>query len=622
MVKTAKSRSGLVRAAFKDALAALGEERDERPDPPPHQARNGIEPTKWEGAPWDNLPPDCPFQVVGHNEALTYVVSASGQLFAIERWDEPMLLRLVAPYINYAYWAWGRLTKITTADGTESWRINGLENKKMIAAIMKEGVRKGLFDPADRHRGRGGWRDRTGAFLWHSGEWLWRSERGKLHASRPSEHDGALYTRQPDTILPWAEPVPEGEGPAARLFQDLRTWSWERPTLDPLLVVGWLVSAFMGAALDQRPIVFTTGGAGVGKSTLQALVRDVLARAVFASSDTTAAGIYQRVRNDALPVMVDELEPKPGSSRPTAVIELARIAYSGDSLDRGGADHQGVSFTARNSFFFSAINVPPLAPQDRSRMAILNLHRLDSPGRPLREVVLQDTAGRMMLRQIMDGWENFWGRPGEQGLLARWKTALVRAGLSSRGADTYGTLLAAAELVLGTEDMRAAGLPMYDDEALAQLVLDETASERSEQADNWEECLQHLLQSQIEAWKGGEKPTVGGVLDSIGARPVPPSIIDDEVKPKLAAAGLGLVAAGKVCDGYALAIPAKGPVLAKIFRDTKWADGVWFSALKQEPGKKIVLRGSDNRFVVKINKVACKCLLIDIEAYDRASAAE
>ena len=63
-------------------------------------------------------------------------------------------------------------------------------------------------------------------------------------------------------------------------------------------------------------------------------------------------------------------------------------------------------------------------------------------------------------------------------------------------------------------------------------------------------------------------------------------------------------------------------MLAKIFRDTKWADGVWFSALKQEPTKRIVLRGSDNRFVVKINKVACKCLLIDIEAYDRASAAE
>lgn len=254
-------------------------------------------------------------------------------------------------------------------------------------------------------------------------------------------------------------------------------------------------------------------------------------------------------------------------------------------------------------------------------MAILNLHRLDNPGRPLREVVLQDTAGRMLLRQIMDGWESFWGRPGEPGLLGRWKTALVHAGLSSRGADTYGTLLAAAELVLGTEAMKDAGLPMYDDEALAQLVLDETASERSEQADNWEECLQHLLQSQIEAWKGGEKPTVGGVLDELVHRDGPPLDIKD-ARPKLAAAGLGLVDKGKVCDGYALAIPAKGPVLAKIFRDTKWADGVWYSALKQEPTKQVVLRGSDNRFVVKINKVACKCLLVDLDSYDRASMGE
>ncbi len=60
---------------------------------------------------------------------------------------------------------------------------------------------------------------------------------------------------------------------------------------------------------------FTTGGAGVGKSTLQGLIKRTLGRAMLDTTDTTQAGIYQRVRNDCLPVMVDELENKAGSSR-------------------------------------------------------------------------------------------------------------------------------------------------------------------------------------------------------------------------------------------------------------------------------------------------------------------
>src|SRR5690606_32617273 len=126
------------------------------------------------------------------------------------------------------------------------------------------------------------------------------------------------------------------------------------PYLDPILCLGWLATSLMGAALKTRPVIFTTGGAGVGKTTLREVFRNVLDGAVFAVADTTAAGIYQHMRNDALMVLVDELENKPGSTKAQAVIDLARIAYSGDDMARGGQDHEGVQFKMYASFMFSA----------------------------------------------------------------------------------------------------------------------------------------------------------------------------------------------------------------------------------------------------------------------------
>ncbi len=54
----------------------------------------------------------------------------------------------------------------------------------------------------------------------------------------------------------------------------------------------------------------------------------------------------------------------------------------------------------------SAINPPPLEAQDRSRMPILNLARLDK-NRKAKDILVRDEDGRQLLRQIMDGWDAF-----------------------------------------------------------------------------------------------------------------------------------------------------------------------------------------------------------------------
>ncbi|MBG6173068.1 hypothetical protein IWQ55_001360 [Labrenzia sp. EL_208] len=281
--KTQKGVAG-IRAQFMDAKRRQ-EEKADLSDPAPNEARDGIQPGKWMGAPWDRMPPNCPVRVLGHNGNVTYIVSASGQLHAVERWDMHVIASLFAPFVNYAYWAWPAFKKIKVEneDGQEITlhKVDRVERDKVMVCLVQEGKRRGLFDPERAVRGRGGWLANNGGFIWNSGEFLWLvDDQGKLQAAEPGELGGYLYTRAPDVDRPWEEPVLPEESPAQSILETLKTWNWERPFLDPVLFLGWIVCAFMGGVLEWRPAVFTTGGAGVGKSTLHKITQGTRAKVI------------------------------------------------------------------------------------------------------------------------------------------------------------------------------------------------------------------------------------------------------------------------------------------------------------------------------------------------------
>ncbi|WP_163571449.1 hypothetical protein, partial [Klebsiella pneumoniae] len=68
------------------------------------------------------------------------------------------------------------------------------------------------------------------------------------------------------------------------LIAAFQSWKWERPLLDPILLLGWIGAAFLGAALDWRPALFITGDYGQGKSTLQAIIKEVIGDALHATA--------------------------------------------------------------------------------------------------------------------------------------------------------------------------------------------------------------------------------------------------------------------------------------------------------------------------------------------------
>lgn len=627
MTKKPQTQTGgrALRAIFEDANRAVEEDMPAT-SPDPNLPRNGWKAGKWPGFPSDSWPPEetgIRVKVIGRDAggAEYFCLSSTGHFRTITRWDNSTLVDLFAPDSNTAKFCWpafGKTQKRTdaeTGEEVEFTPVKRIERDSAVEAIMNEAARKPTFDPYKQHRGRGGWVDTAGRFIWHSGNWLWSAGPGeKLTRARPMQHDGFLYTREAPTVEPWQKPVSHDESPARRILEDLRTWKWQRPYLDPVLVLGWLGVAIMGGALRQRPIVFTTGGAGVGKSTLQELLIGVLGDIVTTTVNTTAAGIYQRAKKDSLPFMVDELESKPGSSRAESVIELARVAYTGGDISRGGADHEATTFTARQSFFFSAINAPPMNTQDKTRMALLNLARLDQVNGIDRKPFFSDVDARMILRQVIDGFAGFYpSEPGKASIYQNYWDALSPHGLDSRAINTFGTLLAAAELLVGPEALEACHLPVTEPMRLGEIVAEATRIERSENLDNWHKCVDHLFQSTIDSWREGIKPTIGHICERV---------LDDEMQPEFARerlqlVNLGVVAKGKVTDetGPCLAVPASGPALTRLFADTEFNKGVWYTALKQAPTH-VVIRDAGNKQKVKINGSTTHCLLIDLKAFE------
>lgn len=571
-----------------------------RGDPEPGQQLNGINPGQWV----ENnlgLPPDCPVTPLGVEGGINWYLDPIGQLVAYGKpYGQADTLELFRGRHLYLYWAYPKFRK-----KDDDFEVVGWANEKARESLIAAATAKGPWNAVEKVRGRGAWADIDGSLVLHCGEDVIIG--GK--PTPPGEVSGFVYPTRPPISKPWPRPVPETENPAHMLRLKLTTWSWARPGIDPHLLLGWIGVAFLGAALPWRPAVFLTGDKGSGKSTLQEMLKGVFGPWLLQATNTTAAGIYQHVGNDSLPVAVDEFEGKADNSQAKKLLELARQASSGGLMLRGGDRHQGVEFQARSAFLFSSINTPPMEPQDLSRFALLRLHRLAEGQKPPNlDPKLLGIIGRHILRRLTDEWPRFhetW---------QAFRGELGRAGMDGRGQDTFGTLLACADLVEheGWNADRLKFMFEGDLQDWADLLSAQRMVEFEDATENWRLCLDHLLSVPVDAWRNGTKSTVGQVLEAWYYGKDYSGAID-MVKQTLASAGLGLQQTGfDVTTGW-LVVPNQNPLTRKLFEGTKWAGdigaSVWSGALRQAPRGEVYGVGQ-----ARVNGVKTKCTLISLEA--------
>lgn len=574
------------------------------------EPRNGVEPGKWQ-ADRLGLPEDCPVQPIGVSGPRLWLLDAIGQ---VRSFDPPFgkgeMLGLFGGEMEWLAWAWPRFGK----DG----KASGFANEEVLAALIKACTAKGPWNPIDKMRGRGAWTDGAGNLVIHTGKRVVVSGR----AQDCGEIDGYVYPTREKIPAPFlGEEAPFNAAPLLR--STLRTWNWVRPEIDPHLLMGWIGAAFLGGALPWRPMAFLTGDKGTGKSTLQALLKGLFGDWLVQSTDTTAAGIYQHIGLDSVPVAVDELEAEADNKKVVAVLKLARQASSGGVMLRGGDRHNPVEFKARSAFLFSSINAPPLKPQDLSRMALLRLARLTAGSKPPPiEPQAFALLGRCILTRLMVEWPRFFDT------FNAFAAELQAAGMDGRGQAQFGTLLTCADMIEheGWDEARLAFPLEADGELVPWRELLEVGGmvEFEDQTENWLGCLSHLLAVRVEAWRGGARSTVGQVLqgywEHVAGRGGDDGLDIVSANRDLAQAGLRIVF--RDWDGGAdqaarrnrpwLAIHNQGPLVRQLFEGSDWAGslgaGVWSAALRQGPRGRLWEPGQ-----VRVNGVQLKATLVSLD---------
>jgi hypothetical protein len=595
-----------------DAVAAALKDAESRPqpsigmrDPHPGQSLDGIEPGKWDPDLY-GLPPDCPVLPLGTEDGLFFFLDTIGQMRALKDGElgQAGINSLFMGRHWYLYWAFPK----KNAEGSvTSWRP-----EKAREVLMGACARKGSWNPFNRVRGRGMWKGRDGRLVLHCGDMLY-SARGEEELG---ELEGQVYPTRPSIPRPWPISLQGKKGPAAKLIPHFRTWKWVRPKLDPILLMGAIGVGYLGAAVNYRPGAYVLGDKATGKSGLHDDIKAMQGEWLVHTADTTAAGIYQLLKFDCLPVAIDEFEAKADNRKAKAVIELMRLSFSGAPMNRGGDSHKGTQFHGRSAFRFSSINMPAMEPQDLSRLVILRLQR--QPQGAVKPIIPEEELaelGRKILRRLVDNWHRW------HATLSAWREFLASCGHDGRGQDTFGTLMAVADLVISDDAVELEieiGPNAENFDSWRELLDVSSLAEFEDAAENWKLCLSHLLSQRIEAWRGGTRHTVGQLLTEYWERDVnsAEAITFNQTRALLEQTGLTLMKPTDRTGHYELLVPNQHTLLHGLFKDSKWqgelAAGTWTGALRQAP-QEMWREGSAriNGFKFKGTAIALKDIIVN-----------
>lgn len=527
------------------------------------------------------LPPHCPVKPLGRDGDACFLLSAAGTVSRItpNASKRAVVEFLFSPYDNYVRWAWPRKT-------AKDKFIDNFDSDDVIAALVKactvKSLREGAWDNIERVRGTGAWTvaDDDPRLIIHLGDVVLTPDGER----EPCEYSGHLYPRRPAIDEPWPERLAGGDGgPAQEMLDILRTWNWDRPEFDPLLMLGWIGMAMMGGALKWRSVVYVNGGFGTGKSSMLGTVCAVLGKLAIKAENATAPAIYRMLNNDASAVILDENEASEDDRKERGLIRLAREAASGALVVRADPSGGAAEFRARSAFLFGSILPPALDPQDYSRMAILTLRPIENPSSgPMQDYARLARMGRQIFKRLVDDWERW------QIVFNQFRSAFIEAGHSGRGGDTFGTLAAFAHVMLFDD-----GPDQKDLDEWSKWLSPASLQELELATDAWRDCLNHIFGQQPDALRNASWKSVGAILDAYRNGEMiyegGDEILTAETKARKALnlVGLSLIQPRVGAMGYDTAqlfIPAAHPALAKLFTGSKWAGrGVWSAALRQAP---------------------------------------
>lgn len=443
----------------------------------------------------------CPVYALGigaGNECHFLPTSGIPISVAPGRLNGGMIQLLFAGREDYLREHWPRLNK--------EGEVIGFVTATVASALLTAAEAAGIFAAdLEKVRGRGAHAGADGDVIFHCGNRLWARGRWERWGMRD---DGRIYPRGVALAGPHSEEQGAGPSGPAAIIEDLfRRWNWV-DGVSPRLLLGFCCMSVIGGAIDWRSHAWITAPHGAGKSTLLRHVAAILGDMAYKVADATAAGLRTKMGYDALTLIMDEAGDRAEEGGTNRLVELTRIAASGDVALRGTAEHGSVEFRVKSPFLFASIGAPPMKSQDLSRFAILKMQRVEDNTRP--PVMDPDELaelGRRLLRRMLD---NF---PRLKATYQAWRESLAEAGVSTgHDGEQYATLLACADIGMWDETRSAEERAKW-----AARVAVATAENRAEQLLEWQRVLQQITRSTWSGRGGGEQVTLGHLI-SVAAR--------------------------------------------------------------------------------------------------------
>ena len=337
----------------------------------------------------------------------------------------------------------------TEVCGTASFAAPGARHV-ITDIILRIAEKKGLINMARIMLGRGAFKDGDRCYFYMGDHVLAEDTDGKMathmginevttRALRPGPH---LHVTKHSRAREYAH----------ELAECLHEYRWERPS-HAMAFVGWIVTALVGGALPFRPMLWLLGPAGSGKTYLvDPVLKAIHGNALLVISNETEAGISEAVRDDSLPVWIDEFEPTKGrEDRVQHVLAYMRQSSSGEALRARGGPQSANNVIPRASICFSSVHQVNLGQANEQRIVTLRLTR---EGLPVEEWMKLEERFRGAIEPKKMGAVRQWIIENTAWVVKRAdkiREALLRQGHTTRDSQIYGALSAGAELMFGEE---------------------------------------------------------------------------------------------------------------------------------------------------------------------------
>jgi len=547
-----------------NALRKFAKPVEPLPEPQPDP-----EPDQQQQPPAPEIPKSGPFTCLGFdNGVYFYLPRSTGQVTKITRGSHTAtnLLELA----EIPYWESIHPSK------------EGVNWLAAASALFRTQAAAGVFDP-DRIRGRGAWLD-DGRVVFHLGDRLIVDREPYSVHSPPTTR--FFYEQARHLDGPSEQPMDDETALQLRIIAE--RFKWEMPVSANFLL-GWLVLAPVCGALNWRPHIWVTGGAGTGKTTvLKTFMRPLMGGVLqSATGGTTEAGLRGTLKSDAIPVVFDEFEQNEAKDKQIVqnVLALARIASSeGGKIYKGTPGGGTNAFEIRSMFCVSSINVSLIQKADIDRFCVLGLRKghfdenewLDFERKILSVSTVEN--GRALIARTL----------GNLPTIVKNAKVLAQAlgrKFGQRFGDQHGTLLA------GAWSLEAGGGCELDLEQAQQWI--DQMDWNHQQADDSDadeiKCRDTMLQ-QIVRFGGGLDASLGEMVKAVAKQQPIGRTVSDELVPILGRYGMKVFRVGDklpdgdIADCCQLAVANNNAQLDHLLKATPWSNGAHRSALRRITG--------------------------------------